>query len=276
MTKVAILMPSHIYYKLQIDLLDKSIISLLEQTAPLDIYISISFENEEYKKSFTNNILRKYGKKINFIFSDKQLYQMEHLRKLSSKIADKQYDMIMFCDDDDTYNVNRVEKFIESFEYGQKISKMKYKSFSGVKEIVNSDNPELEIPEYWCYGVIPDVLLDFFSHFNDNNIHLINHKFGDMYFRHYLRKNKIHLNWLIIDIFDKKDKLYYYNINNSNSITGSINKNNCIYDLILLHILDCRNDDDFYELMKQFNINKKHDMFKVFDYIYKFCILLYK
>ena len=46
MTKVAILIPSHIGYEGQIDLLDKCISSLLEQILkPNSIYISVSFEN---------------------------------------------------------------------------------------------------------------------------------------------------------------------------------------------------------------------------------------
>ena len=60
--KVAILIPSHIGYKGQIDLLDKCISSLLEQILkPNSIYISVSFENDIYKTSF-KHILQKYGK----------------------------------------------------------------------------------------------------------------------------------------------------------------------------------------------------------------------
>lgn len=47
MTKVAILIPCHISFEGQIDLLDKCISSLLEQLLkPKSIYISLSFEND--------------------------------------------------------------------------------------------------------------------------------------------------------------------------------------------------------------------------------------
>ena len=65
MAKVAILIPSHISYEGQIDLLDKCILSLIEQILkPKSIYISISFENDTYKTDF-KSILHKYGRTTN-------------------------------------------------------------------------------------------------------------------------------------------------------------------------------------------------------------------
>ena len=104
MTKVAILIPSHIGYEGQIDLLDKCISSLLEQILkPNSIYISVSFENDIYKTSF-KSILQKYGRttnpKINFKISKEKMHQMEHLHNIVSNIDVNEYDMLMFCDDD--------------------------------------------------------------------------------------------------------------------------------------------------------------------------------
>ena len=73
MTSIAILIPCHIHYEEQIKMVDNCIYSLVKQTKlPNSIYMSVSFENEIYKKDFVKNILQKYGKytqpKISFKF----------------------------------------------------------------------------------------------------------------------------------------------------------------------------------------------------------------
>lgn len=277
MTKVAILIPCHINYEGQIDLLNKCIKSLLEQTKlPESIYISVLFENKIYKKDFVNNILQKYGKimmpKITFKFSNEQKYQMEHLHNIYSNI-DNNYDMFMFCDDDDTYHIERVETFIDAFKYGKDNN---LENFGGIREIFkkNNDDPLLEIPEYWAYGICPKCITDFFSFFNGKHYKLLQHKFGDMYFRYYLRKNKKYLNWIAIIDKDEKYNLYKYNINNPNSICGKIEQGvGNTYDNILLNVLDCRSDRQFYTI-----INKicEKEIKVSFKYIYEFCKSLYK
>jgi hypothetical protein len=275
MTRVAILIPCHIQYEGQVDLLDKCIKSLLEQTKlPESVYISVSFENEIYKKDFVNNIFQKYGKitmpKIIFKFSKEQKYQMEHLHNISSNI-DNNYDMFMFCDDDDTYHIERVEKFVNAFEYGKDNN---IENFGGIREYFKSDNdPILETPEYWAYGIVPNAITDFFTFFNCKNYMLLQHKFGDMYFRHYLRKNKKYLNWVgIVD--DEKYILYKYNINNPNSICGKIEQGiGNTYDNIQLKILDCKTDSQFYNIINKISEKK---MKVIFKYIYEFCKSLYK
>jgi hypothetical protein len=274
MTRVATLIPSHISYEGQIILLDKCITSLLEQTMLSDIFISVSFENEIYKKDFTNNILKKYGKititKITFKFSKEQKYQMEHLHNISCDIDNRLYDMFMFCDDDDTYHIERVETFVNAFNWCKENN---FENFGGVREHFKSDNdPSLETPEYWAYGIVPNAITDFFSFFKGNHYKLLQHKFGDMYFRHYLRKNKKYLNW--VGVVEEKYRLYKYNINNSNSICGKIEQGiGNTYDNVLLEILDCRTDRDFYNIKNKISEKEMKDFFK---YIYEFCKSLYK
>jgi hypothetical protein len=275
MTRVAVLIPCHIHYEGQIDLLDKCIKSLLEQTKlPESIYISVSFYNEIYKKDFVNNILQKYGKitmpKITFKFSKEQKYQMEHLHNISSNI-DNNYDMFMFCDDDDTYHIQRIEKFVKGFEYGKDNNVEK---FGGIREYFKSDNdPSLETPEYWAYGIVPNAITDFFTFFNGEHYKLLQHKFGDMYFRHYLRKNKKYLKWIQL-VDDGTYRLYKYNINNPNSICGKIEQGiGNIYDNVLLKILDCRTDSNFNNIINKISEKK---MKVIFKYIYEFCKSLYK
>ena len=158
--KVCIFIPCHIYYVEQISLLDRCLDSLINQTIIPDIYVSISL-NDEFKKLFSH-ILRKYSELVNFVFSKEQLFQMEHIYKLTYFAMSKFcYDMIMFCDDDDYYHTERVEIFIKSYMN----SNLELKDFGGVKEL----DPE-SYDEYWCYGLVPKILFDFFA--ISSSIHL--------------------------------------------------------------------------------------------------------
>jgi hypothetical protein len=283
MTRVAILIPCHISYEGQLGLLDKCITSLLEQIKlPKSIYISISFDNDIFKNDF-KNILQKYGRittpKITFKISKEKKHQMEHLHNISSNIDDNDYDMLMFCDDDDTYHIERVASFVTAFNYGKDNCAEK---FGGVREhinLTNDNDPSLEIPEYWCYGIVPNAIIDFFSFFDDKHYMLLQHKFGDLYFRHYLRKNSKYYEW--VDIVDKKIgfTLYNYNIKNPNSICGKIDRGigniyDNLYNNLLTKVLDCRSDSNFDNIMKK---NKIYDEMKYpFKFIYDFCKILYK
>ena len=285
MTKVAIFIPSHIHYEGQIHLLDKCITSLLKQTQkPISIYISISFENDTYKTSF-GFILYKYESikdiNIHFEISNQKKYQMEHLHHLSSYINHNDYDILMFCDDDDTYHTERVEKFVEAFNIGQS-----YANFGGVREytqliydfLLDSDSPE-----YWCYGIIPNVIRDFFNFFKGKHYTLLQNNFGDMYFKEYLRNNSKYNAWVGIIDANFGYKLYNYNIDNPHSINGIIEQNNKlgiknIYDTLLLKTIQCKSDSYFEHIItgyiEVYNINKNTiDTMKI---IYDFCKLLYK
>ena len=286
MTKVAILIPCHIRYEGQIDLLDKCISSLLEQIMkPKSIYISISFENDIYKMGF-KNILQKYVKttnpKINFKISKEKKHQMEHLHNIVSNIDVNDYDMLMFCDDDDTYHIERIYTFVSAFNYGKENSITG--KYGGVREHIelndNYNNNDLigTIPEYWCYGIVPSAIIEFFSFFKGANYMLLQHKFGDMYFRHYLRKNSAYFEWTGIIDRDSGYTLYNYNIKNPNSICGKIEGGiGNIYDNLLLKVLDCRSENHFNDIIKQ---NKKlynidDNLKQVFIHIYDFCKILY-
>ena len=281
MTKVAILIPSHISYDGQIDLLDNCIKSLLEQISkPKSIYISISFENDSYKNQFTNTLI-KYGHilhpKIYFRISKEKKHQMEHLYNIYSNVDFDNYDMLMFCDDDDTYHVERVAAFISAFNFGKYSEK-----FGGVREhtkLQNNFDPSLEKPEYWCYGIIPNVIVDFFSFFKGPYYMLLQHKFGDLYFRHYLRKNSKYYAWVSIIDEDFGFTLYNYNIDNANSICGKIERGiGNFQDNLLFRILDCRSDSHFDKIIK--DNSKIYDIDKKTIYylktIFHFCKSLYK
>jgi hypothetical protein len=253
----------------------------MNQSTKADIYVSISFSNSNYKKEFTDTLI-KYGTTIQFLLSNKQLFQMEHIHKLYKFIKDKEYDLIMFSDDDDTYSKDRVKSFIHAFEVTKTEEFNKLDSnadkniydvynvnkVAGVKEIQKNE----DTPEYWCYGVKPIVLEEFFRRFQGNE-KLIQHKFGDMYFRLFLRKNKSY-NWVGIDICHHK--LYNYNINNPDSICESIYNNieESLLNNILLGTLYCKSDKDFDIMIKGSGISPV--LKRKYTKIYHFCKYLFK
>lgn len=274
MTRICVFVASHIYYIGQNDLLFNCITHLINQTVLPQVYVSISFENDTFRKEFTNSILRRFTTPITiFEYSNKKLFQMEHIHKLTNKYANK-YDLIMFCDDDDTYDKMRIETFLEGFE---KCSHLKFK-IMGVKEVIMAINPELTMPEYWAYGLIPEILFEFFTRFEKyNQLNLLQHKFGDLFLRHYLRKT--HRNssygYITIDVFDKKDILYNYNTNNPNSICATLNNQTVDEDCtckLIYSVLDCNSDHDVEELSKFF---KNKITKKAVKTIYEFCKILY-
>eukprot|EP01083_Nonionella_stella_P172786 594045_1 len=69
---------SHVHYKTQIQLLDRCLESLIHQTTPIDIYVSISFGADVYKKEFNQLILKKYFKVVKFTLCAERKYQMKH------------------------------------------------------------------------------------------------------------------------------------------------------------------------------------------------------
>ena len=195
---------------------------------------------------------------------------MEHLQKLSGILVDK-YDMFMFCDDDDTYHDTRVYRFVTAFKMGK--NNCNNIGFGGVREYFK-DNPNGDgIPEYWCYGIVPDAIHEFFLRFEKHSRYL-KHKFGDMYFRHYLRKTHKYYNWVGAINSDEEHKLYKYNINNPNSICGSLSKHWSMYDNILLKILDCRSKEDFRTIVKEIR-NDPNVVGEMYNK-YEFCKTLYK
>jgi hypothetical protein len=280
--RIAVLIPSHIHYEGQIKLLDECLLSLSLQTKLPDVYVSISFSKEDYKNNIAT-LIRKYPT-VKFKLSKTQKYQMEHILNLVQYVLN--YDMLMFCDDDDTYNKKRCEIFSNAFEY-TKIECIENKLiFGGVFEDVNIYNEKSESRvaiEYWGYGLSPQLLIEFYKRtigFED----LLCHHYGDMYLRNYLYRiypNTIQFGRIPI-------KLYNYNIDNPNSITGKIqnqkkhlitpdiNNNNIRDNLILSYI--CQNTDMINKIMKEAHIpiGKIAQVLPCVEKIKTFTNILYK
>lgn len=207
-----VIIPSHIRYKGQLDLLKECLTSLLEQTYKIDIYISISFENDVFKLDFLNNILPLF-KDVDFLIQNKRKYQLEHLKYLCIKINNiKKYDWVFFCDDDDKYTNNRVETFVKYIDYKNDKDLYIIKEKGDYKGV---DESSL-ILIYWLYVVKPDILLCFFDNVIKNDKVLKNNN-ADYLLKAYFER--CHNKDNIIN-----EKLYLYNQDNSNSIFNN-NKN---------------------------------------------------
>jgi hypothetical protein len=141
---------------------------------------------------------------------------MEHLKVLSSLVGD--YDMLMFCDDDDTYLPMRVEKFVEAFESVKEHCENNAMLLGGVRETGTTDY-ETESPEYWAYGIPPSLLNEFFKRVEGYQ-ELMRHKFADMYLRTYLKRT--HPGSMVFATYIDDISgltMYKYTIDNPNSIT---------------------------------------------------------
>ena len=211
--KTGVLIASHIYYPDQLARLDMCLDSIRCQTLLPDILVSVSFANDDYKREFSS-IIRKYPT-VKFKLQAQQKYQMEHILTLSLLVND--YDMVMFCDDDDTYLPMRVENFVEAFKSTKEHCYTAGIQFGGVRETKNAENPDSS-PEYWAYGIPPSLLKEFFNRIKGYE-DLMRHKFADMYLRNYLRRtggDSIIFATLLPDITGLT--MYQYTIDNPNSI----------------------------------------------------------
>ena len=246
MTKVCILIPSHICYDGQFELLTKTIMSLKNQTYDSDIFLAISFENDIYKNIFYETIMNKITD-INYIISKTQQYQMEHLYNLSEFINN--YDLIMFCDDDDTFEINRVDTIVKIYNYSLS-KKTDNKHLGGFIEIIDVEMDDA--PEYWCYALTPKLYNDFYSRFKDD-MDLLKYDYGDMYFRNYLRLVNTDISFCSC----KFDKPLYNHYINPNSICSRKAKDTIKYirnTIILLTI--CMYDVNF--IINKVNVEEKH------------------
>ena len=275
MTKISVLIPTHIYYDNQLLLLERCLNSLINQIYKIDIFVSVSYENDIFKEKFLNIIYNNFHNKCNFIINPIKIYQMEHLYKLFNIIKNK-YDLIMFCDDDDYYLRERVENFY--IGYNEHFNSL----CSGIREIYK--NPLIfDIDEYWQYGLTNKTLEDFFTIFERyNRLHLFKHKFADMYLSCYLRysqKNHKYMNM----VFDKNTPLYVHDEKNKNSICNNISNSNLLQknkDNLLLSIITnyppIKNYSQFCE-SNWYKLNELADNnnSKELKSIYTFCKILY-
>ena len=192
--KILVIIPSHIRYDGQDDLLQNAIKSV--EHPNVTICLAISFETK-YKKELVS-IMKTYPK-ILYKLSPTQKFPLEHIISCID-IIDK-YNLVAFCDDDDTFHSERIKEILDT------TNALNDKNISG---IIDGDG---HMHEYWAYILKPSVIQDFHQKIVASKMtSLLHYEFSDLYFRNYLIKLKT--KWC------KLDKLYYnYNNKNNNSIT---------------------------------------------------------
>ena len=216
-----VIVPSHISNINKTKMLIQCLQSLLDQTVKIKIYLSISFGSELDKTLFDRFIERidlLNNRFLSIIYQEKQTSQFRHIENLIEIVKDK-HNWIMFCDDDDTYELNRVEIFMEMIFVGYE-RMPEGKLFVAVYEKEEETHTE-RFYEYWSYCVNIDFIIQFFNKIKFNSYdYIIDHKFCDVLFATYLRclDNTHYFTSL-------KIKLYNYNVNNEYSITSQIKKN---------------------------------------------------
>jgi len=232
-----IIIPSHIINAVRTEKLIKCLLSLVNQTTPIPIYLSISFETDLDKIIF-NKLIEKNSLISNdilyVIYQEIKTSQFRHIEKIIDIIKDR-YNFVMFCDDDDTYDITRVEKFMYWIECSQKFIP-KDKIFVGVYELGGNLKPDSSerhsdtFYEYWAYCINIKFVDYFIKTIKVNNFDdYIDHKMCDVLFSTYLRLlDNNHMFGFI------PEKLYNYNINkNEYSIIQQISKKNRHTKLII-------------------------------------------
>lgn len=218
--QVYVLIPCHMRYKDQNMFLDTAINSLVFQTVRVKIVVSISFVDNEYKKS-VSNIIKKYSKLVKFIFQKERFSAMQHIfemyKYVKQDISAKEK-LIMFCDDDDYYSIQRVETFLTIFDQ-QFGDKKNLDTLAGIVERVNGEEDKFLL-EYWHYAIFISVLDEFFTRVGKND-HYLSHSVADILLRKYLVENSLRPNYVTIYWKERKQMLYHFNENDAFGVSSN-------------------------------------------------------
>jgi hypothetical protein len=223
LNKICIVIASHISNSKRVNYLLECLNSLVNQTTQICIYLSISFEKEEFKEALLLSIMKNEAKfnKLSVYIREKKTPQMRHIYSLLPEL-EKKHEWIMFCDDDDTYEQNRVEIIAKNIYVGDLQCREKYnKKLAGLYESTFGKDHREHRHEYWCYCVSLEVMRNFYNKLR-NYPDIIDNKCCDVLFAEHLRRMDPN-NYLYCRL---EDKLYNYRVeDNSDSITGFIKGN---------------------------------------------------
>jgi hypothetical protein len=219
--RICVVIASHISNNKRIQYLKECLKSLKQQSVVISIYLSISFDTDELKEQCLLLIKEEEFNNLSITTRDVKTPQMRHIYLLLAEL-EKQHDWVMFIDDDDTYESNRVEQISKNIYVGNKqCIELYHKKLAGLYESTFGKDHREHRHEYWCYCVNIHMLLNFYNKLKDHQ-DIIDNKCCDVLFAEYLRR----LNpdeYLFCRI---EDKLYNYRVdNNSDSITGLIKGN---------------------------------------------------
>jgi hypothetical protein len=216
---------SHISSAKRIQYLVECLKSLLSQTVPIDIYLSISFESKVIHMDFLNAIIENKimnNPYFHLVTREEKTPQMRHFYLLMEKL--KKHKWVMFCDDDDTYDKARVENIVKSIYIIDKSCNSSEKIFSGLYESHCEKDHREHRHEYWCYCVNICVMERFYEYLKDYP-DIIDNKCCDVLFGEFIRRLGLGYFFGRLDM-----RLYNYRVTeNQDSITGVIQARQSIY-----------------------------------------------
>jgi hypothetical protein len=229
--KIGIIIGSHISNTKRIAYFEECLVSLVRQTIPIAIHVSISFETPELRaqtiETLMSNAELVAANRIQIRIQDAKTPQMRHIQILVNELAGV-HDWLMFCDDDDTYEPDRALKFaqvitkalLEIDEINRTGQGVDTKQLNGVYESTFGKDHREHRHEYWCYCVHINVLTKFYAKLTPYP-DILDDKCCDVLFAEHLRRSGP--NKLFARI---TEKLYNYRVdNNADSITGVIQTN---------------------------------------------------
>ena len=229
--KFCILIASHISNPKRIGYLKECLESLLNQTIIIPVYLSVSFETpflQEFFKISLENIEK--NPLINIVIKEEKTAQMKHYYELLN-VIDSNHEWIMFCDDDDTYKMDRVENIIKSvYQLEQNIKETENNKFIGLYESHCEKDHREHRHEYWCYCIHRLIIERFYDRIKEYP-DIIDNKCCDILFGEYLRRLGTNFIFARLDM-----RLYNYRVEeNQDSITGVIQSKQGFYTRFKQH-----------------------------------------
>jgi hypothetical protein len=222
-TNFCIAIGSHIKSIKRIHYLVECLQSLLKQTIVIPIYLSISFENKEIEAAFKKELNGLSREGLNIFIRDKKTPQMRHFKMLLENLGGLP-EWVMFCDDDDTYDLSRVENLVKSIHLIKQQVSSSEKIFAGLYESHCEKDHREHRHEYWCYCVNKHILERFYNTLKDHD-DIVDHKCCDVLFGEYMRRLGPNYFFGRLDM-----RLYNYRVNeNQDSVTGVIQSKQGFY-----------------------------------------------
>lgn len=221
---------SHISNINRIPYLQECVRSLVSQSTPIPIYLSISFATNEIQEKTLNQIHKDVAQTeyLNIRVRKEKTAQMRHYFKLYQEISQK-HKWVMFCDDDDTYHPDRTDKIMQAIvsttAHIDSVNELSDDTlhtlkFAGLYENISQPTHHTKRHEYWCYCIQMDLLTTFFEKVEPIP-GILDDRCCDVLFGEYLRRKSPE--WIYARI---EQPLYNYREEeNDESVTGIIQMN---------------------------------------------------